>query len=107
MSSTAAFAARRIDSQHADLAAVTAAVSFQDLDDRRLAGAVVAEQRIDLALLDVERNAAHCRQFAVRLAQTANLDRGHGNAIRNCERASASERVADNCAGKWRGRGTQ
>ena len=44
-------ALRRVDAEHLDLARVALAVALEDLDRRRLAGAVRAEQAEDLAAL--------------------------------------------------------
>ena len=57
------------------LARVARAVALEDLDRRRLAGAVRAEQAEDLALLDLEVDAAHRLERAVRLPQAADGDR--------------------------------
>ena len=56
-----ASAAARIEPEHLGMAPVTRPVTLEDLDGRRLACAVRAEQRDDLACLDPEgdpRNAS-------------------------------------------------
>src|SRR5438874_2717511 len=65
--------------EHRHLARVAAAVALEDLDRRRLAGAVRPEQPEHLALLDVEVDAAHGLERAVRLAQTAHGDCRHSS----------------------------
>ena len=64
-------------------AAVALAVALEDLDGRRLAGAVRAEQPEDLAGGDLEADAADGLDLAVRLAQAADLDRGSFTAARS------------------------
>src|SRR5258705_9292859 len=66
--------ALRVVAEHADLTGVAAAVALEDLDGRRLPGAVGAEQAEHLALLDLEIDAANCLEISVRLAQAANGD---------------------------------
>ena len=66
-----------IVSEHAHLAAVALAVALEDLDRRRLAGAVRAEEAEDFARLDREVDPAHRLEVPVRLAQAADLDRRH------------------------------
>ena len=60
--------------EHAHLAAVALAVALEDLDRRRLAGAVRAEEAEHLALLDLEVDPADRLELSVRLAQAANGD---------------------------------
>ena len=50
----------------------------EDLDERGLARAVLAEQAVDLALLDRERDALERLDAAVVLAELARLDDRHG-----------------------------
>ena len=50
---------RRVEAEHPDPAAVGPAQALEDLDRRRLAGAVRAEQAEQLPALDGERDAAH------------------------------------------------
>ena len=50
----------------------------QDLDERGLAGAVLAEQAVDLPLLDRERDALEGLDPAVVLAEIPRLDDRHG-----------------------------
>ena len=68
-------APRRVVTEHAHLAAVALAMALKDLDGGRLAGAVGAEQRVDLAARDLEVDAAHGLDRAVGLAQVAHRDR--------------------------------
>ena len=66
-----------IVSEHPHLAAVALAVALEDLDRRRLAGAVRAEEPEDLARLDREVDPAHRLEVPVRLPQAADLDCRH------------------------------
>ena len=61
----------RIDAEHRHVAAVAGAVALEDLDRRRLAGAVRPEQAEHLALLDGEADAGDGIDLAVALAQLA------------------------------------
>src|SRR5581483_1532743 len=63
--------ALRILAEHLHVAAVARAVALEDLDGRRLAGAVRAEQAEHLAGTDLEVDPAHRLVLAVALAQTA------------------------------------
>jgi hypothetical protein len=54
----------------------------QDLDERRLAGAVLAEEAVDLALLDGERHALQRLDAAVALDQALGFDDRHGTISR-------------------------
>ena len=65
-----ALAPRGVVAEHGDAAGVGAAVAFEDLDQRRLAGAVGAEQREHLAARDRQVHAVE-RAVAVGLAQAA------------------------------------
>ena len=49
----------------------------EDLDERRLAGAVLAEEAVDFAFLDGERDAGERLDFAVTFAQIDGLHCGH------------------------------
>ena len=69
-----ALAAGRVEAEHRDVAAVARAIALQDLDGRRLPGAVGTEQREDLALVDGQVDAGDRLQLAVRLAQPADHD---------------------------------
>ena len=69
--------ALRIVAEHRHLARVARAVALEDLDGRRLPGAVRAEQPEDLALLDLEVDALDRCERAVRLPQAADGDRLH------------------------------
>ena len=64
----------RVGAEHRHGAAVAAAVALEDLDRRRLAGAVRAEQREDLALADLEADAAQRLVPAVALAEVLDDD---------------------------------
>ena len=65
----------RVEAEHLDLARVAAPVALEDLDGRRLAGAVRAEQPEHLAGGDLEVDPAHGLDAAVRLPQAADRDR--------------------------------
>ena len=56
---------RRVEAEHLDLAAVALPVALEDLDGRRLAGAVRAEQAEDLARRHLEVDSAHRLERAV------------------------------------------
>ena len=71
-----ALAAPGVEAEHRDVAGVARAVALEDLDGRRLARAVRAEQAEDLALLDREGDPADGLLVAVGLAQPADVDRG-------------------------------
>ena len=62
-----------VEAEHADLAAVRAAVALEDLDRRRLAGAVRPEQREDLAARDaqVDARTASRSPYALRRPRTS------------------------------------
>src|SRR4051794_6246099 len=68
---------RGVESQRVDLAAVPIPVALEDLDRRCLAGAVRPEQAEDLALPDLEADAANGLAAAVGLAQIADRDGVH------------------------------
>src|SRR5690606_31344296 len=63
----------RVLAEHAVLARVAVAEPLEDLDGRRLAGAVRAEDREDLAALDPQVDAVHGALGAVALAQAADV----------------------------------
>jgi CheY-like chemotaxis protein len=67
----------RIAPEHGHVAARAVAVTFEDLDRGGLAGAVVAEHRVDLAVLDLERQVLDGNQVAVTLRQPIGPDRDH------------------------------
>src|SRR4029077_4433186 len=67
----------RVLVEHGDRAAVARSVALEDLDRRRLPGAVRTEQAEYLARLDLEVDAAQCLVRAVRLVQVADRDRRH------------------------------
>ena len=73
-------AARRILPEDPHRPVVGAPVALDDLDRRRLARAVGAEQRDQLAGRHAERDAVHHRPVVVALAQILDDDRrgGHG-----------------------------
>ena len=66
-----------IVAEHAHLAGVALAVALEDLDGRRLAGAVGPEQPEDLSFLDREVDLPDRLEVPVGLAQAADLDRRH------------------------------
>src|SRR5207249_2992622 len=70
-----------IEAEHVDTAAVALAVALEDLDGRRLAGAIWSEQAEDLAFVDVEADAAHGFVGPVGLAQVVDEDRRHRSMI--------------------------
>src|SRR5206468_927193 len=70
-----ALAARRVVPENGDVARVALPVALEDLDRRRLARSVRAEQSEDLALADVEADAADGFVRAVRLVEIADGDR--------------------------------
>ena len=71
-------AGRRVRAEHPHLAGVAAAVALEHLDRRRLAGAVGAEQREDLAAADVEVQPVDGGGVAVALDQPPDRDRRLG-----------------------------
>ena len=71
----------RIGPQHASGAAVGASIALDDLDRRRLAGAVRSEQRDQLAAADRQRDAVEDRARAVALDQP--VDDDHRVAVRH------------------------
>ena len=68
-----------IEAEHADLALGALAVTLEDLDRRRLAGAVGPEQPEHLAAAHLEVDPADRLELAVGLAQAADLDREIGH----------------------------
>ena len=64
-------ALRRVDPEHLNLAGAALAVALEDLDRRRLARSVGAEEREDLAARDLEIDAADGLEVTVGLAQPA------------------------------------
>src|SRR5205085_4011833 len=66
-----------VEAEDVDGPRVPAAVALEDLDRRRLAGAVRAEEAEDLAVRDLEVDAAHRLERAVRFAQSADGDCRH------------------------------
>ena len=63
-----------VDAGHVDAAGVRLPQSDDALDERRLAGAIGAEQAEDLPPVDVQRDAAYGVDGAVRLGQIADRD---------------------------------
>ena len=76
--------------EHADLAGVAGAIPLEDLDRRRLARAVRAEQAEHLALLDLEVDPAHRLQLPVGLPQAADGDRSHSSVTDACPQGGKS-----------------
>ena len=73
---------RWIGAEHLHLTRIALSVALQDLDRRRLAGAVRTEQTEDLAGAELEVDALQRFELAIRLGQAANADdRGHGGRI--------------------------
>src|SRR5262249_44024754 len=69
----------RVDTEHADGAGVAIPVPLEDLDRRRLARAVRAEQPEHLARLDRERDSAGRFTLAVRRSEVGALDGAHSS----------------------------
>ncbi len=65
----------------AQLTAVRAEGAREDLEQRRLAGAVLADERVRLARRDVEADAAERAHGAERLAEVAEGDGGDAHAF--------------------------
>ena len=63
-----------VEAEHPDLAGVGLAEALEDLDGRRLAGAVRAEQAEDLARADLEADAVNRLDLAIVLLQVAYTD---------------------------------
>ncbi len=72
----------RVVAEHRGNAGVAPAVALEDLDGRRLAGAVRAEEPEDLACGHLEADPAERLDAAVRLAQVADADRSRHAASR-------------------------
>src|SRR5439155_795136 len=66
----------------------------QDLHHRRLAGAVLAQQAEDFALLDAERHALERLDLAVLLGEVLDFDDGHGPLSRD----APGDRVEEQCS---------
>jgi hypothetical protein len=73
--------AGRIGAENLHRAFVPAPVALEDLDGRRLAGAVRPEEGEHLARLDAEADPVEDLARAVRLLQAGDLDRGHAARI--------------------------
>ena len=69
---------RHVEAEHADLATVGLAKALEDLDGRRLAGAIRAEQPEDLTGADLEAHAVDGVDVAVVLLQVGDADDGIG-----------------------------
>ena len=69
--------ARRVDSEDADCAGITGAVSLEDLDCRGLAGSVRTQHGQAFALFDREADAADGVHIAIRLLQVGDFDHRH------------------------------
>jgi hypothetical protein len=69
-----------VDAEHPDVAAGPAAVALENLDRRRLAGAVRPQEAEDLTGLHLEVDASNGLVLSVTLRQAADGDRrfGHG-----------------------------
>ena len=78
----AALSGAGIEAEHLDLAAVTLSVALEDLDGRRLAGAVRPEEAEDLTRRNLEVDPAHRLERAVGLAQAPDGDRRHARQSR-------------------------
>src|SRR5262249_61193825 len=63
--------------EHAHLARVARSIPLEDLDGGRLARAVWTKESEDLAFGDLEVDAAHRLDVAVRLPQSLDGDRAH------------------------------
>ncbi len=72
----------RVVPEHRHLACRPSAVALENLDRRRLAGAVRAEQAEHLALVDVEVDPADGFEIAVGLVEAANGDRAHSSSTK-------------------------
>ena len=87
-------ARRGIHAEHRHGASVARAVTLEDLDRGRLAGAIGAEHREDLAFLDGEVDVLHRNDIAVDLAEALDLNHScHGCELRTpCRSRSAAAR---------------
>ena len=83
----------RIDAEHLDGAAVARAVALEDLDGRRLAGAVRAEQAEHLARLDREVDPAERFVVAVALAEARDRDGAQSSTSTNAPGSNARHLV--------------
>src|SRR5262249_2510288 len=71
----------RVHAEHLDLAGVAGTVPLQDLDRGRLAGAVGTEERVHLAGLDGQVDAADGDAITVPLVQSSDPDRVHASIV--------------------------
>src|SRR5262245_13463413 len=69
----------RVDAEDAHLAGAPRPIALEDLDRRRLAGAVRPEKGEDLAGADLEVDPSHRLEAVVRLAQAFHADHGLGH----------------------------
>src|SRR6185312_10216858 len=89
----------RIFTENAHLPCIAFAVTFKNLDRRRLAGSVGTEDRKDLAIADVEIQIPHRMRTPIGLRQTTNSDSGrHDNASPACCSACASSSASISCS---------
>ena len=68
---------RRVEAEYRDLASVGGPMTLEDLDGRRLPGAVGTEQGENLAGFDSQVHAVYCGHIAVVLDQALHLDGRH------------------------------
>ncbi len=66
-----------------DLAGIRCREAVQDVHQRRLAGAVLAEQRVDLARPDVEIDPVVCNDARIALGDPAHLECGSAHGLRH------------------------
>ena len=96
----------RVDAEHRDLAGGGVPVALEDLDRRRLAGPVLAEQAVHLAGTDVERQPVDGGDLGVALDETADLDERsgplEGDPPRQAPRPRGSRGGRCRCAGARR-----
>ena len=88
-----------------DLAAVGRGQPVQDVHQRRLAGAVLAEQRMDLAGPDFEVDAVVRDDAGIALRDAAHLERGGGHGLGRRTRSRLPRADRDQLTGRWRGTG--
>jgi len=91
-----------IEAEDIDLTSVAGAVALEDLDRRRLPGAVRAEQAEDLAFLDLEADPAKSLVGPVGLPEVTDGDRAHSAStlapsVSCCLRQSAGPRAGCDC----------
>ena len=98
---------RRIDGAavEADLAGIGGVDAGEDLDQRRLAGAVLAEQRMHLAAPDVEVDVVERQRAGEALGQAADMARSGGCACRGAGCSSIASAMARSRPDRSPGRG--